>query len=206
MYICIRWEMNPINLLNIHAQGFKELCQRCITCLRGVLPVLLFLDYPSKGLVGAESFWHPGCSWPDTYLYAYSVEHLLGDSCGEGINVGSIVSRFHLLPVKVLLFFFCLFTRILAFGSAQFMGQASLMCCRVAAEDTFPVTQPCLVTHCSIHANASDSLLRISPLKTAAAIGNGFMCFQLCVDLLYSPVWSSLVTVNIGGKRGCFPS
>lgn len=52
----------------------------------------------------------------------------------------------------------------------------------------------------------TDSLLRISPLKAAAAIGNGFMCFQLCVDLLYSQVYSSLVTVSIEGKRDFFPS
>lgn len=30
------------------------------------------------------------------------------------------------------------------------------------------------------------------------------MCFQLCVDLLYSQVCSSLVTVSIEGKRGSF--
>lgn len=32
------------------------------------------------------------------------------------------------------------------------------------------------------------------------------MCFQLCVDLLYSQVYSSLVTVSVEGKRSFFPS
>lgn len=32
------------------------------------------------------------------------------------------------------------------------------------------------------------------------------MCFQLCVDLLYSQVYSSLVTVSMEGKRRFFPS
>lgn len=32
------------------------------------------------------------------------------------------------------------------------------------------------------------------------------MCFQLCVDLLYSQVQSFLVTVSVEGKRGFFPS
>lgn len=66
-------------------------------------------------------------------LYAYSGKHVLGINYGEGISARSVMFLFHLLPVKVLnVFFLCLFTSSLAFGSAQFMEGASLKycCCR----------------------------------------------------------------------------
>lgn len=68
------------------------------------LPLII----PCKGLVEVEGFSHLGCYLADMYLYAYNVKHVLGVNCGEGINAGSIMSLFHLLPVKVFAFCVCL--------------------------------------------------------------------------------------------------
>ena len=98
-------KVNPIHLFNIYAPGFKELCQRDIIFFKVYYLSDLPLIAPCKGLVGVKSFCHLGCYLFDMYLYAHSVKHVLGINYGEDISVGSIMSLFHLLPVKVLLFF-----------------------------------------------------------------------------------------------------